>query len=282
MADREPARIHAPANLRLIALLGVALFGVAILGVRAVYRTSWLSEQPVSELAVPAMPDTRQTWDAPDVADADIRVLFLGNSHTAMFGLPRLVGQILEQAQPEMRVFTRHASSRGFLIEQWDDPLVQDELLAVDWDVIVLQAQKYSTSGQFEYPTTGAENFIKVARERGIRAVLFPEWGQLGNATEGARVHALHREIADRTGAVVAPVGMAWELAKPDLPNVNLYSADGNHASYAGAFLTACTIACTLTDHALPELTIESSMLDQKTQQTLAQLAWQACEQYPP
>jgi hypothetical protein len=48
-------------------------------------------------------------------------------------------------------------------------------------------------------------------------------------------------EIARELGAGVVPVGLAWTRSLSSFPELILYSPDGNHATLAGSYLTACT-----------------------------------------
>ena len=106
------------------------------------------------------------------------------------------------------------------------------------WTHVVLQAQKYSSSGQFQYSTTEALALIRLARAAGAQAILFPEWPRRG-IDESARIYELHVSIAQREPACVAPIGQAFDLAALRQPALLLHNADGNHSAPAGAFLAA-------------------------------------------
>ena len=53
--------------------------------------------------------------------------------------------------------------------------------------------------------------------------------------------------MAQQSEATVAPVGLAWELARKRRPDIALYANDGSHPSKLGAYLTACVFYSTLT-----------------------------------
>lgn len=44
------------------------------------------------------------------------------------------------------------------------------------WSFVILQAQKYSTSGQFSCSTAEAKEFVRLARAQGAVPIMFPEW----------------------------------------------------------------------------------------------------------
>ena len=110
--------------------------------------------------------------------DADLRILMFGNSHTAMHDLPRTILKMLEQATPDKKYYIDRSPNMDFLADKWELTVVQDLFQSQDWDVIVLQGQKYSVSGRHDYPTEGTEKWISASHKRNIRPILYPEWGQ--------------------------------------------------------------------------------------------------------
>ena len=122
------------------------------------------------------------------------------------------------------------------------------------WTHVVLQAQKYSTSGQYTYPTDAAEEWIRRSRRVGAQPILFPEWARLDRVEEGARIHRLHTEIAAREPACVAPIGLAWEIMFDTNSDIRLHDRDGNHANRTGALLTAYVLYAAITGRSIKEL----------------------------
>jgi len=183
---------------------------------------------------------------SPRGAPADVALLFMGNSHTSFHELPEMVAAMIRAVRPGQRVEATTAPGWLFLEERARDPDSLRLLHARSWDVVVLQAQKYSNSGKYDYSTAGAESLIRSARTAHALPVLFPEWPRHGVA-ETTRIHDLHLEIASREPACVAPIGQAWDLARAVHPELALHADDGNHAARAGAFLTALVLAATIT-----------------------------------
>jgi hypothetical protein len=177
---------------------------------------------------------------------AELAVLFMGNSHTSMHDVPGLVAAAIRGVRPGVVVTAVTAPGWGFLDERAQDPASLARLRDGRWDHVVLQAQKYSATGRRTYSTAGAEALIRLARAGGAVPVLFPEWPRRG-VDEARRIHALHREIAARAPACVAPVGLAWDLARGAHPDVVLHAGDGDHAAAAGALLAALVLAATIT-----------------------------------
>ena len=141
------------------------------------------------------------------------------------------------------------------------------------WTFVILQAQKYSTSGQFSYSTTEAEELIRISRQQGALPVMFPEWPRRGVA-ETARIYDLHTSIAAKEPACVAPIGQAWDNARARYPSITLHHIDGNHSAPAGAYLTALILYATLTGNSpigVPDLPVAG--VDSGTQSQLRTIA---------
>ncbi len=176
----------------------------------------------------------------------DYSVLMMGNSHTSVAELPRHLSQLLQAGLPEVTVTVVVAPDWMFLDEHLNNPRTMELLRGRAWRAVVLQAQKYSSSGQFSYSTQEAQELVKTVRSQSALPVLFPEWPRLGIA-ETERIYALHVGIAQAQPACVAPIGQAWDLALQRHPSLRLHSPDGNHANGQGAFLTALTLYAGIT-----------------------------------
>jgi hypothetical protein len=173
------------------------------------------------------------------IPPADFEILFIGNSHSSRNDLPETVALLLESALPEQSAYATAAPRWAFLAERIDDGVTQKSLDSRNWTHVVLQAQKYSSSGRYFYPVDAALEWIRRVRAQEATPVLFPEWPRRGNSEEGQRVFDLHRQIAAIEPACVAPIGQAWDMAADRYPKLRLYAGDGNHANRAGTLLTA-------------------------------------------
>lgn len=180
----------------------------------------------------------------PPAGSAEVSLLFMGNSHTSFNNLPGMVAAMVRAARPGTSVQYLEAPGWMFLDERAvHGPSLQ--LVDASRTHVILQAQKYSSSGLFDYPTDGAEALVRRARAAGAVPILFPEWPRRGIA-ETARIYDLHVSIARREPACVAPVGQAWDLALARHPALVLHAEDGNHSAPAGAFLAALVIAAAI------------------------------------
>lgn len=193
----------------------------------------------------PSYPSTTALSNS-TVATADIRVLMMGNSHTAAHDLPQRLQAMLAAGRPGKTVAVTVAPDSLFLDEHRYNTRTIQLLEGQTWSAVILQAQKYSTSGLNSYSTTEAETLVRMARTSKAMPVMFPEWPRRGVA-ETERIYNLHVSIAQKEPACVAPMGQAWDLATQRHPGLALYAPDGNHASAAGAHLAALVLFASLT-----------------------------------
>jgi len=157
-----------------------------------------------------------------------------------------------------------------------------DLLRSQNWSFVILQAQKYSTSGQFNYSTEEAKELIRMSRVQHAVPVMFPEW-PLQNVAETQRIYDLHVSIAQAEPACVAPIGQAWDLALIRDRSMPLYADDGNHSRPAGAFLAALVLYATITGQSPLDLpNFAQYPVDAALQETLRGIAAETVATVPP
>jgi hypothetical protein len=221
----------------------------------------------------------------PPPVTADISLLFMGNSHTSFNDLTAMVADMVRAGKPGMTVSSVEAPGWMFLEERVHDADSLNLLRSQDWSFVILQAQKYSTSGQFTYSTEEAKELIRLSRVQHAVPVMFPEWPRR-DVIETQRIYDLHVSIAQAEPACVAPIGQAWDLALARDPTLPLHAADGNHSAPAGAFLAALVLYATITGLSpldvppLPRYPVDLSMqatlrgIAAETVQTVAPRMW--------
>lgn len=220
--------------------------------------------------------------DAAAGRTAQVQVLMLGNSHTTANDLPGKLDAMLRSGLAGRSVGTALGPGWMFLDERLADPESMAVLRGRAWTVVVLQAQKYSTSGLYHYSTAEAAALVAEARRQGALPVLFPEWPRRGIA-ETARIWAQHVAIAAQAPACIAPVGQAFDLAAQRLPSLALHASDGNHSSPAGAYLAALVLYATASGRSPLDLADTTPAgLDAGTQAALRQVAADAVAAVPP
>ena len=212
-----------------------------------------------------------------------VSVLMMGNSHTGLNALPQRLQAHLQARLPGRAVSVTEAPGWLFLDERQADAASMALLGGQRWQAVVLQAQRYSSSGQFTYATVEAQALIRQARAQGAVPVLFPEWPRRG-VDETSRIEGLHQSIAQAQPACVAPVAAAFDVARARQPGLVLHADDGNHSSPAGADLAARVLAATIAGGVLPVTdgaAGEPADVDPTVRAVLQQAADEAMRQSP-
>ncbi len=176
--------------------------------------------------------------DPAKVKSADVSALFIGNSHTLFHDIPDLVARMIRFRHPGKKVYT-YTIGVSFLEEVARDPRAREEIDSRPWKFVILQAQKISMSGRYDYSKKEGIDFAQAAKARGATVFFYSEWGLKGVKGDGVRQEKIYQGMADAAGVRVARVGYAWDLALAKKPDLVLHASDGNHQSALGAFLTA-------------------------------------------
>lgn len=237
---------------------------------------------PKPPLQQPPLPVITPGLALPDnSAGARFEVLLFGNSHVQSHDLAMMLQLMLQQGRPQATSRVQLADDWAFLDERLNDgrswPLLQSQ----PWTHLVLQGQKYSTTGLYSYPIDASLTWIALAKQLQITPVLFPEHARAGNNEEGERVYLLHQRIARQESACVAPIPLGWyQLIQQT--GLGLHEADGNHANKTGAAFTAFMLYQVLSGDPADQLpTIPALALSASVQQQLRQWASATLQQYP-
>jgi hypothetical protein len=65
-------------------------------------------------------------------------------------------------------------------------------------------------------------------------------WARKSQPQTQAELNDAYTSIAKELGAMLAPVGTAWQRVRELDPGVELHHSDGRHANPAGSYLAAC------------------------------------------
>jgi hypothetical protein len=220
----------------------VALFAV-LLALTVVYAVAVLGPFRADPASIPTPPAAGPSES--ELAAADVRILFVGNSHTSYQNLPAIVCSMVRHAKPgttvaHQMVFVTHLEDAA------SNPQIRAEVERRPWTHVILQAQKVSMSGRYTYPTLDGIELAKAAKAKGAKTYFFAEWGRRGVADERERTEKIYQEMALAAGVAVIPVGRVWDAALAEDPDRPLHDADGNHESATGAYLTALALASTI------------------------------------
>jgi hypothetical protein len=178
---------------------------------------------------------------AGETGKPDLRVLFLGNSLTAVNDLPRLVQAMAASAG--IRLDVAAISPGGFALEDhWNDGQAQQALAGKHWDWVVLQQGPSTRPESQTNLKEWAVRWADEARRHGAKTALYMVWPFRAQKDGFRLVSHSYRSAARASKARILPAGEAWQEALRQDPNLPLYQDDGLHPTAAGSYLAALVI----------------------------------------
>jgi hypothetical protein len=179
--------------------------------------------------------------DSTEPADADIRVLFLGNSLTYVNDLPAMVRAI--GAADGVKIQTKMMAHPNWGIEDhWEQGDAVAEIAAGWWDVVVMQQGPSATEqGRVDLLTWTAK-FGAVAANNNTCLAMYSVWSSSDRLEDFDDVYAHYKEAADSNNGQFIPAGEAWLHAWAVTPSLQLYGSDGFHPSPLGTYLAALVV----------------------------------------
>ncbi len=175
----------------------------------------------------------------------NLRILFIGNSHTYYNDMPLLAERELEQAGCTCEV-TMLAHPNWYLAQHAEEAEARFNILFGRYDYVILQ--------EYAHPFGPEEKFFDAVRalaalirEAGSTPVIYMPWARKNEPEAQPRMTAAHRKIAEEAGALLVPVGEEWWGYRESRPGLEMYAEDGAHASPAGSRFAAAMIAGVIT-----------------------------------
>ncbi len=170
----------------------------------------------------------------------NIKILFIGNSHTFYNDLPLITKRIFASAgiNAEVVMLTQGGKCLDYHYSQQG---TRFNILYGDYDYIVLQgkATNFNPETYTEYGKKIYDEFISKTHSK---IILYSVWANQGKKHEQAMLTNTPRELVKYTGGSLAPAGEVWQSILNSRPAPRLYSDDGNHATPLGSYLAAVTV----------------------------------------
>ena len=193
-------------------------------------------------------------------AFAQKKILFLGNSYTAVNNLPNLLYQ-MALADGETIIFDSYTPGGYTLQQHSNDVTALAKINSQAWDVVVLQEQSQLPSFPPFQVITDVLPFAKKldslihVNNPCTQTVFYMTWGRKygdqGNCANypplctyagmQERLRESYLLMADENHARVSPVGIAFQNSIAADTTLDLYVSDFSHPSVAGSYLAACT-----------------------------------------
>jgi len=205
-----------------------------------------------------------------------LKFLFIGNSFTARNDLPGLIARLAElQGQ---NIQHRLISAGGASLRaHWNAGTAAEAIRNGKYDYVVLQEQSTLPIKNAQRFHENVRLFQDTIKEAGSTMVLYLTWARENAPQTQQKLTVAYTSIGRKLGAVVVPVGVAWEkyLAKYEQPV--LHDKDKSHPTLAGTYLAACTFVGALFRENLDNYDYEVAGLEKKDMIKMQKLAWQVC-----
>src|SRR5262245_28868409 len=173
------------------------------------------------------------------------KILFIGNSFTQRNDLPRLVAALAAErrlhVEPEL-ISVGGASLRT----HWNAGKAARAIATGGYDYVVLQEQSTLPVKNAGRMAENVRLFDEVIRRAGSKTVLYMTWARQHAPETQQAIADAYFTIGKEVGAIVVPVGLAWQnfFSKHEAPV--LHDRDQSHATLAGSYLAACVFVATL------------------------------------
>lgn len=151
--------------------------------------------------------------------------------------MPALVRKKAEQNDYECEV-TMLAHGGWFLQQHVQEADVRFNIQYGNYDYVILQEHSHPFPDEEIY-YEAVRTLVSWIENVGSKAVIYATWAKKNEPEMQAHMNQLHEEIAEETGALLAPVGQKWWDYQAMNPDVELYYKDGAHASMEGSDFAA-------------------------------------------
>ena len=195
------------------------------------------------------------------------RILFLGNSYTFYNEYPLIMkvlawyeGHYIDGVTYQHPGYTMRQHLANFVSREtvelggFDYVFLQDQSLnplrigtSVDKNVVgemgkmVARVKEYNPKAQCIIEMTwGRKNGDNSTKSKGVQDLKqgYPDFFASYEAMQRI-ITANTTAMAEKLGVGLSPVGVAWEIVRRERPDIELYTKDGSHPSYAGSYLAA-------------------------------------------
>ncbi len=200
-------------------------------------------------------------------------MLFIGNSFTQRNNVP---GLLAEMAAARDLCVQRELISVGgaSLRNHWNAGRAAKAIETGDYDYVVLQEQSTLPVKNAKRMAENVWLFDQAIKRVGSKTVLYMTWARQHTPEAQQAITDAYNAIGHELGAIVVPVGLAWQnfLAKHDKPV--LHDRDQSHPTLAGSYLAACVFLAVLLKRNPVGIESGPAGLDQQDMAVLQGAVW--------
>lgn len=173
------------------------------------------------------------------------RVLFLGNSLTAVNRLPLMVDSLAAASGIRIRSSQITAGSYA-LVDHWDNPGTRAAVQSGGYRYVIMQQGPSSLPENRQLLRDWTALWAPVIREAGGRPGLYAVWPDASRRFAFGDVSESYRLAAEDVDGLFFPAGDTWLETWNMIPDAPLYGPDQFHPSVAGTYAAAVVIVSVL------------------------------------
>lgn len=212
-------------------------------------------------------------------------ILFIGNSFTNRNDLPGLLTQLAAAATPARSLQTSRVIANGMSLKtHWDRGEARKAIRSSDWDYVVLQEQSTLPLKNRQKMHEYVRLFDGEITSHGAKTVLYLTWARLDTFQRQDELSDAYLSIGRELGAIVVPVGVAWQRVLSEHPQITLHDRDKSHPNPTGSYLAACVFFASLFHRSplgLPTDAIGGQSIDVERAKLLQDAAWRVVQVLP-
>lgn len=198
------------------------------------------------------------------------KILFVGNSYTYFWNLPKVVN--LMATAKDVPLHIRHSTSGGVnLGMHWRgerDLKTRSRIATEKYQKVVIQDHSMRTIQHPDSLLYFGKRLCDEIKTNGGTPYIYMTWARQWNPLMQEQISKMYRQLAKQEEAILVPVGEAWALARQLRPDLNLFDADGSHPGPLGTYLTGCLFFAAFTGQSpegLPTRLLEKDAHGERT-----------------
>lgn len=182
----------------------------------------------------------RLSEEQPDVIELGPQaILFIGNSHTFYNeGIAKHLLEFRRYDDPASLPIIHEVARGGYSLEDHlNDPSSLSKLMEREWDYVIFQENTTVAAETRDSTTEALVGLSESIAQKETDILLFMTWPYKDRPEMLRGIEETYEKAAAAINATIVPVGKEWmALDNGTLMEVDLYNADGIHASLSGTF----------------------------------------------
>jgi hypothetical protein len=202
-----------------------------------------------------------------------IKVLFIGNSFTQRNDLP---GLLAELASAKGLHLSHELISVGgaSLRTHWNAGHAAKAIESGGYDFVVLQEQSTLPVKNAGRMAENVRLFDEAIKHAGSKTVLYMTWARQHSPETQQAISDAYLALGKELGAIVVPVGLAWQRFLAEHKSPVLHDRDQSHPTLAGSYLAACVFFAVLFKASPVGIESGPEALNEQERKSLQMGAW--------